>query len=128
MKIPRKVKIGLVILGLLGLVAAWQGITFWLATGYSRGTRTGVVRKVSVSGPPYCKNLRGELVLQTSSLVQNDPPFEFTVDDYSDKNQVVQDLKKAERDGVRVTLTYRFDRPLWWRCNSLQYYVEKVEH
>jgi hypothetical protein len=127
MKIPRKVKIALVILGLLGLVAAWQGISFWLATGFSRGTRTGIVRKVSVSGPPYCKNLRGEMVLQTTTLVQNEAPFEFTVGDYSDKNPLVQDLKKAERDGTRVTLTYRFDKPVWWRCNPLQYYVEKVE-
>ena len=129
MKIPGTVKLVLVVLGLLGVVAAWQGITYWLAVGYSRGSRTGVVRKVSVSGPPYCKNLRGELVMQAGgNIVQNNETFQFTVDDDSDNNPLVQELKKAEREGKPVTLDYRFDRPLWWRCNPLQYYVTKVTH
>jgi hypothetical protein len=140
MTIPRKVKIGLVILGVLALVGLWQWASFAFKVGYSRGSRTGVVRKVSVKGPPYCKYLEGELSLQGGVPGVAQEIFRFTVDDYSDSSPVVQALKNAERDGKRITLDYRQDKNIWWRCNDggkpmnaegdmadSHYYVVKVE-
>src|SRR5262249_38613711 len=94
MKIPRKVKIGLVILGVLGLVALWQFASYEFKSGYSKGSRTGIVRKVSTKGPPYCKYLEGELALQGGVPGVAQEIFRFTVDDHSDNNPIVQALKK----------------------------------
>jgi hypothetical protein len=140
MKIPRKVKIGLVILGVFALVGLWQWASYAFKKGYSRGSRTGVVRKVSVKGPPYCKYLEGELALQGAVPGVAQEIFTFTVDDDGDDNPIVQALKKAEREGTRVTLDYRQDKHIWWRCNDggkptaagaeypdSHYYVVKVE-
>src|SRR3954463_15473321 len=104
MTIPRKVKVGLVILGLFGLVGLWQWAAYAFKTGYSKGSRTGVVRKVSVRGPPYCKYLSGEMALQGAQIGTEQEIWEFSVDDDSDKNPVVEGLKEAERNGNRVTL------------------------
>jgi len=140
MTIPRKFKIVLAILGVLGLVALWQWLGYLFKVGYSKGSRTGVVRKVSVKGPPYCKYLEGEMALQGGVSGQLQEVFRFTVDNDSDDNPVVQALKKAERDGKPVTLDYRQDKHLWWRCNDggkpvaadaefpdSHYYIVKVE-
>ena len=141
MKIPRKVKIVLGILGVLGLVALWQWASYFFKSGYSKGSRTGVIRKVSVKGPPYCKYLEGEMVLQGSTPGAVQETFLFTVDDDRDSNPIVQALKKAEREGTRITVDYRQDKNLWWRCNDggkpvgsvepaladSHYYVVKVE-
>jgi hypothetical protein len=138
MALPRKVFVLMGIGGLLFLVSAWQYLSFWLSYGYSRGSRTGILRKVSVKGPPYCKYLEGELALQGGNPGQMVETFTFTVDDHSESNPLVLELKKAERDGARVTLDYRQDKHLWWRCNAggkagsgefpnSQYYAIKVE-
>lgn len=141
MKIPRKAKIALVFVGLLALVGLWQFATFEFKYGYSKGSRTGVVRKVSIKGPPYCKYLEGEMALQGGVMGMQQEIFRFTVDDHSDNNPIVQSLRKAEKDGTRVTLDYRQDKPIWWRCNDggkpetasdpdlkdSHYYVIKVE-
>ena len=132
-KIPRTAKIIMAIGILLFLITAWQYVSYWFATGYSKGSRTGVVRKISVKGPPYCKYLEGEMVLQGANLVQAAELFKFTVDDHNESNPIVQDLKKAERDGSRVTLDYRQDKNIWWRCNAGgvvpegQYFIVRVE-
>jgi hypothetical protein len=141
MKIPRKLKIAGVFLGLLALVALWQWASYEFKIAYSKGSRTGVVRKVSVKGPPYCKYLEGEMALQGGVPGMAQEIFLFTVDDHSESNPIVQALKKAEREGARVTLDYRQDKPIWWRCNdggkpvgeteaqlvNSHYYIVKVE-
>jgi hypothetical protein len=125
----RKLIVVGVFLGIIGIVALWQYISFRFKYAYSRGTRTGIVRKVSVKGPPYCKYLEGEMALQGNVVAMNQELWEFSVDDASEKNPVVQDIKKAEREGTRVTMTYRYDKSkeIWWRCNPSEYFVEKVD-
>jgi hypothetical protein len=127
MALGRKGKLILVALGFVGLIGAWQGITFWWKYGYSRGTRTGVVRKISVKGTPFCKYLAGELALQGAAPGQPADIFQFSVDDKSDSNPIVQQLHDAERNGTRVTLDYRQDGTFWWRCSPSEYFVVKVE-
>ena len=68
MTIPRKAKVGLGLLAPLLLVAGWQYVSYLFKYAYSRGTRTGVVRKISVKGPPYCKYLEGEMTLQGAQV------------------------------------------------------------
>jgi hypothetical protein len=138
MKMPRKLMAVLVVLGILGLVALWQWVGYLFRAGYSKGSRTGIVRKVSVKGPPYCKYLEGEMALQGGVPGVAQDIFIFTVDDHSDSNPLVQDLQKAEREGTPVTLDYRQDKHIWWRCNGggmagikseypdSQYYIVKV--
>ena len=121
----RKWKIVLAVLGLIVIVAAWQGISFLTRYAYSRGTRTGLVRKISVKGPFYCKYVEGELALQ--GMTMNEAPFKFSLDSNDDNNATLKELQKAERDGARVTLHYRQDRELWWRCNPSEYFIVKVE-
>ena len=125
MAMARKWKIVLAVLGLVVVIAAWQGISFLTKYAYSRGTRTGLVRKVSVKGPFYCKYTEGELAVQGMTL--NEAPFKFSLDDDNENNPLLNDLRKAEREGARVTLHYRQDRDLWWRCNPSEYFIVKVE-
>ncbi len=127
MPMKRKTKVILVLLALVGLVAAEQGVSFWWRYGYSRGTRTGVIRKISVKGTPVCKYLAGELALQGGQLGQPQEIFNFSVDDKADSNPIVQQLHDAERNGTRVTLDYRQDGKFWWRCNPAEYFITKVE-
>ena len=130
MTIPRKAKIILAVLGVLGLVALWQYVSYLFKYGYSRGERTGIVRKVSVKGPPGCKFLEGEMSLQGATVAQNQDIFHFSVDDDSESNPIVVQLKKAEHDGARVTLEYRQDKggEIWWRfCNKSEYFITKVQ-
>lgn len=44
----------LVPLALVFLFALVEGARVWWFRGYSKGSRTGIVRKMSVKGPPYC--------------------------------------------------------------------------
>jgi hypothetical protein len=127
MAMKRKTLLILVLLGLVALVAGEQGIAYWWHYGYSRGTRTGIIRKISVKGNPVCKYLAGELALQGGQLGQPQEIFNFSVDDKSDSNPLVQQLHDAERQGTRVTLDYRQDRNIWWRCNPAEYFITKVE-
>lgn len=128
MKIPGKAKIVLVVLGLFGAVALWQYVSYLFKFGYSRGERTGIVRKISVKGPPGCKFLEGEMSLQGATVAQQQDVWNFSVDDDSEGNPLVQQLKKAEHDGSRVTLEYRQDKPMWFRfCNKSEYFITKVQ-
>ncbi len=117
------------ILAVFALVGAWQYVSFLFKYGYSRGSRTGIVRKVSVKGPPYCKYFEGEMSLQGATLAQNQDIFNFSVDNDSPSNPIVEALNKAQREGTRVTLDYRYDKAkeMWWRCNPSEYFVTKVE-
>lgn len=90
----------------VSLVAVILGLRFWWNYGYSRGARTGIIRKVSEKGPPYCKYLSAELVLQGNLPGQALEVWEFSVDDNSDKNPLVQQLYTAAREGSKVTIQY----------------------
>lgn len=127
MKIGPRVKIGLALFAVVGLLAAWQGLRFWWYHGYSTGERTGVVRKFSIKGTPVCKYAEGELALTGANLGQNVELFTFSVDDRSDKNPVVRQIREAERSGARVTLHYRQDLKSWWRCTPNEYFITSVE-
>lgn len=122
-----KLKIVLIPLGLVTLVAAWQGLTYLWRHGYSTGERSGIVRKLSIKGPPYCKYLSGELVLQGSLPGMGGEIWEFTVDNRDEANPLVKELHLAERSGARTTLKYRQDIPMWWTCTPLQYKIVGVE-
>ena len=122
-----KIRIILAIVVVVLAVAGWAALTISWRIGYAHGIVTGVVRKVSVHGPPYCKILTGELIYQGSSAGQTQEVFDFSVDNDADTNPIVNDLKEAERTGKRVTLDYRQDRRLWWRCNRSEYFVTAVE-
>ncbi len=127
MKLGPKFKIGLAVFAVVGLLAAWQGLRFWWYHGYSTGERTGVVRKLSVKGTPLCKYAEGELALTGTNQGQNVEIWTFSVDDRRDSNPLMQELRKAEKDGTRVTLHYRQDLKSWWRCTPNEYFITQVE-
>ena len=122
-----KLRAALAVFALIAVVAAWQGLTYAWHKGYAHGSATGVVRKVSVHGPPYCKYLTGELVFQGSQAGQPQELFHFSVDNEKDGNPIVQQLKEAERAGTRVTLDYRQDIKPWWRCNPAENFITGLE-
>ena len=127
MALGKKSILILVPIALVLLFAGYEGARVAWYRGYSVGARTGVVRKMSVKGPPYCKYLSGELVLQGSVPGQPAETFEFSVDDDSDKNPVVKQLREAEKDGSRITLNYRQDLHSLFRCTPSEYFVIKTE-
>jgi hypothetical protein len=128
MAIPRKAKILLILFPIAALLlfSGYEGLRVWWYRAYSKGSRTGIVRKISIKGPPYCKYLSGEMGVQGSSALQPEI-FEFSVDDDSDKNPVVVALRNAEKSGERVTLDYRQDLHSLFRCTPSEYFVTKVE-
>ncbi|MBS1153685.1 MAG: hypothetical protein H6Q89_5383 [Myxococcaceae bacterium] len=100
----------------------------WWYRGYSKGSRTGVVRKISIKGPPYCKYFSGELALQGGQPGQPPEIWEFSIDGADDeKNPLVVNLKEAERSGARVTLNYRQDLHSLFRCTPSEYFVGSLE-
>jgi hypothetical protein len=127
MKIGRGFKIGLAIFAVVAVLGAWQGMRFWWYHGYSNGERTGIVRKLSVKGTPLCKYAEGELSLTGSNMGQNVEVWRFSVDNHSDDNPIMKQLREAERAGTRVTLHYRQDLKSWWRCTPHEYYITQVE-
>ncbi len=128
MALSRKVKWMLILapVALILLAVASQFARVWWYRGYSKGTRTGVVRKVSVKGPPYCKYLSGELTVQGANPLAPEI-WEFSVDDDADTNPVVMQLHEAEKKGDRVTLHYRQDLHSLYRCTPSEYFVTKIE-
>ncbi len=125
MAIGRKGKIAFVLLILFLIVGAWQGLYYLFRHGYGEGTRTGIIRKIAVKGPPYCKYLSGEMALQGQNVAAE--VFVFSADNRDEGTPLVKALQEAERTGARVTLKYRQDHPLWWRCNPSEYFVTAVE-
>ena len=123
-----KVLLSLVPFAVLAVWLGWRGVRYAWYRGYSIGTRSGVVRKLSVKGPPYCKYLSGELVLQGSLPGMPFETFEFSVDDDRPETPLVKALHDAERKGERITLVYRQDRLSLFRCTPSEYFVTSVEH
>jgi len=114
---------------ILGGVAAWQGTVHWWNKGYSTGTRTGVLRKVSMKGTPLCRYASVEMVMQGSvALGAPTDGFEFTLDDSSEQNPLYQKLQEAERRGRPVTVQYRQDLHKWWwrDCVTTEYYATGI--
>jgi hypothetical protein len=114
-------------IALLLLVVGYEGLRVWWYRGYSKGSRTGILRKISVKGPPYCKYLSGELVLQGTQPGQPLELWEFSVDDDSDQNPMVKQLHEAEKSGTRITLDYRQDLHSLFRCTPSEYFVTGIE-
>ena len=125
-RLGTKGKVTLAILAVVGVLCAWQGFRYWWYHGYSIGERTGLVRKISVKGSPVCKYLEGEMALTGSGMAQPEI-WQFSVDDHSDANPLMKQLKDAERDGTRVTLHYRQDLRSWWRCTPHEYFFTSLE-
>jgi hypothetical protein len=122
-----KRKLLLVPVALVLLVFAYEGLRVWWYHGYSRGTRTGVFRKVSEMGPPYCKYLSGEMVLTSTLPGQVSETWEFSVDHDGDDDPLVKQLHEAEKSGARITLDYRQDQGSLFRCTPSEYFVVGVE-
>ena len=127
MTLKRKILLFLVPVALLMLFAGYEGIRVWWYRGYSKGARTGILRKMSEKGPPYCKYLSGELVLQGAQPGQLPEVWEFSVDDDGDKSPIVKQLHEAEKSGDRITLNYRQDLHSLFRCTPSEYFVVSVE-
>ncbi|MEO7112433.1 MAG: hypothetical protein ABI183_18455 [Polyangiaceae bacterium] len=108
------------------LIPLFVGGKLWWYHGYATGSRTGVVRKVSMMGSPVCKYMEVEMAVQSSGVALDN--FEFSVDDESPKNPVVQKLKDAEKSGAKVTVDYRQDLNQWYRCSPSEYFATDVEN
>lgn len=126
-----KLKIAAVILGLISLVVLWQVGRYYYFRGWERGTKSGYLRKLYVKGPPYCKYIAGEVVLQRGGEVaQGGEVWEFSVDGSpgkEDENPIVKDLRDAEKSGKLTTFKFRRDLHMWWRCTNTEYFVEGTE-
>lgn len=127
MALPKKAKLILVLLpiALVLLFGGYLGGRYWWYRGYSKGTRTGTVRKISIKGPPYCKYISGEMITQGPALQPE--IWEFSVDDDSETNPLVKELHEAEKKGDKVTLHYRQDLHSLYRCTPSEYFVTKLE-
>ncbi len=126
---PDKKKLFVIVpVGLAILLALVQLTRVWWFRGFSNGSRTGIVRKVSIKGPPYCKYFSGELVLQGSQPGQPPEVWEFSIDGSDDEtNPLVINLKEAEKSGARITLNYRQDLHSLFRCTPSEYFVNSLE-
>ena len=126
----RKLLVALVLIGLIAVAAGCLGIRYWWYRGYSRGTRTGVIRKLSVKGSPLCRYFSGEMALIGTQAAGQPQIWEFSVDDDRDANPIVQKLHAAERTGKDVTVEYRQDlgnKGKLWNCSPTEYYVTSVQ-
>ena len=124
----RRARIALAVLALVCLVGAVFGVRYWWDYGYSRGTRTGYLRKLSLKGPPYCKYVSGELALAGGMAAGQAPEvWQFTVDNANEHGPLMDSLHAAEKAGKLVTLQYRQDLHMWWRCSDNEYYVVGID-
>ncbi len=123
-----KFKIFLVLFGIVAMFGLYQTGRYYYYRGYSTGTKTGIVRKVSYKGPPYCKYVMGEMVMQQgANAVQETQVWEFSVDVRDENAPIVKTLREAEKSGKLATLRYRQDLNMWWRCAPTEYFVTDVE-
>ncbi len=123
-----RLKIALGFLAVVGLVAAWQGMRYWWFRGYAKGTKSGYLRKLQQKGPPFCKYVMGEVILQRGGEVaQGGETWEFSIDTRDENAQIVKDLREAEKSGKLITFQFRQDLHMWWRCAPTEYFVTGVE-
>jgi len=125
MPLTRKAKIRLVLgaFAVLVLFVGVEAMRVWWFRGYSRGTRTGVIRKLSLKGPPYCKYVSGEMALQGTLPGQPIEIWEFSVDDDTEKNPLMKEMHEAEKSGSRITVKYRQDLHSLFRCTPSEFFV-----
>ena len=119
--------IALAAVGLVALLVLSQVVRVWWFRGYSKGTRTGYVRKLSEKGPPYCKYVSGELVMVGTAPGVPSETWEFSVDDEDAKGPVMAALHDAEKSGARVTVQYRQDLHALYRCTPSEYFITGLE-
>ena len=114
---------------LVGGVAGWQSVLHWWSTGYSSGTRTGLLRKVSLKGTPLCRYVSVEMVPYGSVGVgAATDAFEFTLDDSREEAPLYKQLQDSERRGKPVTIAYRQDLHKWpWRsCVTTNHFATAI--
>jgi hypothetical protein len=107
-------------------LSAWQGFRLWWYHGYSKGERTGYLRKVTIKGSPVCKYVEAELALQSSLPGGPSEVWAFSTDETGEKAPIVQKLHTAARSGQKVTIQYRQDLKSWWRCTPHEYFATDV--
>lgn len=123
----RKVLLFLSLVGVVALYAGYQALRYWWYKGYSKGARTGVIRKISIKGPPYCKYVAGEFALQSAGIGQPPEIWTFSLDTVDERDALYQKLEASQREAKPVTLRYRQDLHMWWRCAPIEYFVTGVE-
>ena len=96
----------------------WVMADYWWNYGYSRGTRVGVINKVSWKGRPLCKYVSADLVVMgvAGQLNPNAQTFTFTIDDEREDAPLLLQLQAAQKSLKPVTVHYREDlHNLPWR-------------
>lgn len=118
--------IALVIGGYIGIQIViffpMLGFTTGLYEGYSEGTRTGYVTKLSRKGVIY-KTYEGEMQLGAGLQASLQEPFKFSVRD----KEIVQQLVEAADEGSRVKLHYTQWLIQPYKHGSSSYEIIKVE-
>lgn len=121
----------IVLLLLAGI--AYAAFILWFP--YSKGERTGIVRKISEKGIAF-KTWEGELVSPGGSITMNDQSqannatlngqvWAFSVE--KDNDAVIKAIQQAEAKGNRVTLHYKqYLKQVDWRGEST-YFITGVE-
>jgi hypothetical protein len=127
--LTKKTKIGLTLIpfALILLFVGYEALRVWWFRGYSRGSRTGLIVKVTEKGPPYCKYLEAEMKVGGTATLAPET-WHFSVDDDSPTNAVVVALKAAEKKQAPVTVDYRQDLHALFRCSETEYFVTKVDN
>lgn len=132
-RLSTRTKVLLGLFAALSLVAFYQLAKAWWLHGYSQGTRSGVIRRISYKGSPLCKYWLGEMVVtatafngvQTSTATAPEI-WEFSVQAPSEKDPLILQLQDAEKSGQRATVSYRQDKGRWWDCTPTEFFVTGI--
>ena len=122
-----KLKTFLAFFCVLALVGIWQTARYYYYRGWAKGTKTGTIRKVAYKGPPYCKYIMGEMIMQQGNSAAQPVTWEFSIDSRDENDPIAKQLQDAEKSGKLTTLQYRQDLNMWWRCAPTEYFVVGVE-
>jgi hypothetical protein len=122
-----KLRLALIPFALLLLLVGYEALRVVWYRGRSRGSRTGLIVKVTEKGPPYCKYLEAEMKVGGNATLAPETWF-FSVDDDSPTSPVVVALKAAEKKQATVTVDYRQDVGALFRCSETEYFVTKVDN
>ena len=123
-----KFKLFLGFLGVAALFTVYLTARYFYFYGRETGSRTGYLRMITVEGPPYCKYVSGELVLQKGGEVAaGGETWTFSLDSRDPNSPLVQQLREVEKAGKQTTLNYRRDLNMWWRCAPTEFFVTAVD-
>src|SRR5262245_16159855 len=79
------------------LVTAWQLLRAWWLRGFSFGSRSGILRKISYTGSPLCKYWHGELMVSNPAVVAGPAEvWDFSVHAEANGDPIIAQLKQAE--------------------------------